>query len=142
MSVKGLSVPAEAARWLDRLQLSEIEIADRPQCFGGRTVLKTVRQAVQPGSVLDLCFHKAGDMICPTPGPAAMIERAPHADDRFAGRARRTIAGLSFGVGHGCFTDRFARDDFHSEALRHETPGAHARFLKRQLSLPVSTMSQ
>src|SRR5271169_3879748 len=93
MSVKGLSVPAEAARWLDRLQLSEIEIADRPQCFGGRTVLKTVRQAVQPGSVLDLCFHKAGDMICPTPGPAAMIERAPHADDRFAGRARPHDSG-------------------------------------------------
>ena len=71
-----------------------------------------------------------------------MIEHTPHADDRFAGRARRTIAGLSFGVGHGCFTDRFARHDFHSEALRYETPGAHARFLKRQLSLPVSTMSQ
>jgi hypothetical protein len=51
-------------------------------------------------------------------------------------------AGLALSVGHGGFTDRFARHDFHSEALRHETSNAHARFLKRQLSLPVSTMSQ
>jgi hypothetical protein len=71
-----------------------------------------------------------------------MIERAAHTDDWFAGRARRAITGLALSIGHGRFTDRFARHDFHSEALRHETSGAQARFLKRQLSLPVSTMSQ
>ena len=71
-----------------------------------------------------------------------MIERATHADDRFAGRARRAIASLPCGVGHGGFADRFAWHDFHSEALRHETLSTQARFLKRQLSLPVSTMSQ
>jgi hypothetical protein len=71
-----------------------------------------------------------------------MIERATHADDRFAGHARCAITGLAFGVGHRGFTDRFAGHDFHFEALRHETQGAQARFLKRQLSLPVSTMSQ
>jgi len=81
-------------------------------------------------------------MIGPTSGPAAMIDRATHSDDRCAGRARGTIKGLAFGVGHRGFTDRFAWHDFHSEALRHETQGAQARFLKRQLSLPVSTMSQ
>jgi hypothetical protein len=71
-----------------------------------------------------------------------MIGRTARANDWSAGGARGTIAGLAFGVGHGCFTDRFARHDFHSEALRHETPGTPARFLTRQLSLPVSTMSQ
>jgi hypothetical protein len=81
-------------------------------------------------------------MIGPAPSPTAMIKRATHADDWFAGGARRAIAGLAFGVGHRGFTDGFAWHDFHSEALRHETSGAQARFLKRQLSLPVSTMSQ
>jgi hypothetical protein len=85
----GSSVPTEAARWFDRLQLSEVQIADRPQCFGGRAVLKTVRQTVQPGGILNLGFHEAGDMIGPTPGPSPMIEREAHTDDRFSGRARR-----------------------------------------------------
>jgi hypothetical protein len=48
-----------------------------------------------------------------------MIEGAARADDWFAGSARRAIAGLAFGVGHRCFTDRFTWHDFHSEALRH-----------------------
>ena len=51
-----------------------------------------------------------------------MIERAPHTDDRFSGRARGAIASLAFGVGHGCFTDRFAGHDFYSEALRYDIP--------------------
>ena len=67
-----------------------------------------------------------------------MIERATHADDRFSGRTRGAIASLA----HGRVTDRFARHEFHSEALRHETSVTQARFLKRQMSLPVSTMSQ
>ena len=71
-----------------------------------------------------------------------MIGRATYADDRSAGRARGTITGLAFSAGHRGFTDRFAWHDSHSEALRHETQGTRARFLKRQLSLPVSTMSQ
>ena len=71
-----------------------------------------------------------------------MIERAVHTDDRFSGRARGAITGLAFSVGHRGFTDRLAWHDFHSEALRHETRGTQARFLKRRLSLPVSTMSQ
>src|SRR5271169_6162551 len=71
-----------------------------------------------------------------------MIGRTTRADHRCSRRARGAIASLAFGVGHRGVTDRFARHDFHSEALRHETLGTQARFLKRQLSLPVSTMSQ
>jgi hypothetical protein len=56
-------------------------------------------------------------MIGPAPSPPAMIKRATHADDWFAGSARRAIAGLAFGVGHRGFTDGFAWHDFHSEAL-------------------------
>jgi len=75
-----------------------------------------------------------------------MIERATHSDNRFAGRARGTVSGLAFGVGHGGFTDQFAR--MISKPKRYVTKpqslwnGAQARFLNRQLSLPVSTMSQ
>jgi hypothetical protein len=47
-------------------------------------------------------------MIGPTPGSATMIKRAPHADDRFAGRACRAISGLAFGIGHRGFTEWFA----------------------------------
>ena len=56
--------------------------------------------------------------------------------------ARGAMAGLAFGVSHRGFSDRFVRHDFHSEALRHGIQSAHARVFKRQLSLPVSTMSQ
>ena len=38
-----------------------------------------------------------------------MIGGAARANHRRVGRARRTIAGLTFGVGHGCLTDRLAR---------------------------------
>ena len=106
---RGWSVPTEAARRNNRLKFAEVQIADRAQRLGGRAVLKVVRQAIQPGRELNLCFHEAGDVVGPAPGPAAMISRTADADDRYAGRARGAIAGLAFGVGHGCFTDRFAR---------------------------------
>ena len=38
---------------------SGIRRGEGAACGGGRAVLKTVRQVVQPGGVLDLCFHKA-----------------------------------------------------------------------------------
>ena len=61
-------------------------------------------------------------MVGPAPGPAAMVRWATDADHRHSGGARGAIAGLAFGIGHGCFTDRFTGHDFHSEALRYETP--------------------
>ena len=99
------SVSAEAARWNNRLKFTEIQVADRLQRLGERAVSQVVRQAFEPGCVFNLGFRETGDMIGPAPSPAAMIKRATHADDWFAGGARGTIAGLTFGVGHRCFTD-------------------------------------
>ena len=50
----GWSIPTEAARRHDCLKLAEIEFADRAQCFGGRGILKVVRQGLQPGDILSL----------------------------------------------------------------------------------------
>ena len=60
---------------IDRLKFGEVEIADRLQCFGERAVLQVLRQAIQPGGILNLGFHEAGDVVGPASGPAAMIER-------------------------------------------------------------------
>jgi hypothetical protein len=40
------SIPAEAARRHDRLQLAEVKFADRAQCFGGRGILQGLRQVL------------------------------------------------------------------------------------------------
>ena len=142
----GWSVPAEAARRNDRLKFAEVQLADRAQRFGGRAVLKVLRQAIQPGHELNLLFDEAGDMVCPSPRPAAMIAWTAGANYRRVRRTRRAIASLAFGVSHGCFTDWFARHVSYSKSLRHDTlklaKTAQLRFLKRQLSLPVSMMSQ
>ena len=61
-------------------------------------------------------------MIGPTSGPTTVVGRTARSDHRRPTRARGAVTRLTFGVGHGCFTDRFAWNDFHSEALRHETP--------------------
>jgi hypothetical protein len=124
------------------VQLGEVQIANRLKSFGERTVSQVFRRALQPGGIFDLCFQEPGDVVAPAAGSSAMISWAARAVDGFAGRARRALTSLAFSVGHGCFADRFARHDFHSEALRHETSNAQARCLKRQLPLPVSTMSQ
>jgi hypothetical protein len=44
----------EAARRHDCLKITEVEFARRAQCFGGRGILKVVRQALQPGGILSL----------------------------------------------------------------------------------------
>ena len=89
------SVPAEAARRDDCLKFGEIQVADRLQCFGERAVSQVLRQAIQPGRILNLTFHEAGNVVVPPPGPAAMIERAAHTNDRFAGRSRGPIDLMS-----------------------------------------------
>ena len=82
------SVPAEAARQLNRLKFGEVQLADRTQCVCGRTVLKAVRQAVEPGGIFRLRFDEAGDVIVPASGAAAMIARAARAGDRCSRRSR------------------------------------------------------
>jgi hypothetical protein len=47
-----------------------------------------------------------GDGVIPALDPASPIDRAPDADDRCACRSRGAIARLTFGAGHGRFTDR------------------------------------
>ena len=85
-------------------------------------------------------------MVCPSPRPAAMIAWTAGANYRRVRRTCGPITSLAFGVSHGCFTDWFAWHVSYSEALRHDTlepaKTVQLRFLKRQLSLPVSMMSQ
>jgi hypothetical protein len=117
------SISAEAARRNDRLEFGEVQFADRAQRLGGRTILKAFGQTIEPDGILRLCVDETGDVVVPSPGPASMVGLGVR---RRSSRLHRSICA--------------ARS--HSEPLRHETPGAQARFLKRQLSLPVSTMSQ
>ena len=74
------SIPAEPARWDDRLQFAEVQIADRAQCLGGRAALKAVRQAFQPRHELNLGFDEAGDVVIPTPSSAAVVSWAARAE--------------------------------------------------------------
>ena len=62
----------------------------------------------------------------PAPSPAAMIGWTARANDWSAGGARGTIAGLAFGVGHGCITDRFARQDSSHHAVARSGLVGHA----------------
>jgi hypothetical protein len=120
------SVSAESARRDDCLEFREVQLADRALYFAGRTVLNAVRQAVEPCGVLNLCFDQTGDVIVPAPGPAAMIERAARVDYRCSLRARSAIAGLTFGIGHGHCTDRFAWTVQHF--LGHRSPMSKRRY--------------
>ena len=69
------SVSSEAAWRYDRLKLGEIQIADRLQCFGKRTVPQVFRQSIQPCGIFDLCFDETDDVAGPVLGAAAMIGR-------------------------------------------------------------------
>jgi hypothetical protein len=147
VSARGaVSVPAEAARRNDRLKVAEIKFADRLQRLGGRAVLKILRQTFQPVHELELFFHEAGDMVGPAPRPAAVIRRSAVADDRHTGpRAQRDS-----GPGVRRRSWRFHRlvcvvwFMLRSVTSRYGEPAttAQLRFLTRQLSLPVSMISQ
>src|ERR1019366_9099434 len=99
------SITAEAARWLDRLKLGEIEIDNRPQGLRESTVLLVVRQCLQPAGIFGLQLHGRGDGVIPAPDPTAAVDRAADANDRRTIRMRGPVACLAFGAGHGCFTD-------------------------------------
>ena len=74
----GQSITAEAARWFNRLQLAQVEFADRPQCFRGRAVFQADRQARQPCRVSLLRGGDRGDPVGPLPGQPATVGGAAH----------------------------------------------------------------
>src|SRR5271166_4026108 len=98
------SVVAEPAWWVNCLEFTELDIADRLQRIGQRTILQVGRQRVQPFGILSLQRSQLADGVRPTPGAAAMVGRATHADHRRVGRARGTVTGLALGIGHGSLT--------------------------------------
>src|SRR5574337_1449816 len=102
------SISAEAARWNDRLELGEVEIADRLQRLGGGAVLEVLWHGFQPGGVLTLQHGQFGDGVAPTPGAAAVIEGPPYPDCRRAGLPSGATARLALGVGHRPLAGRFA----------------------------------
>jgi hypothetical protein len=83
----GGSILAESSRWVDCLELGEIELADRLQHGGQRAVLQVDRRRLQPGGILRRRFCQFGDSVMPTPGPSTMIGRAVRANDWRSSRA-------------------------------------------------------
>ena len=142
----GCSIPTEAARRHDRLKLAEVEFADRAQCFGGRGILQVLRQVLQPGVILGLELGEFGDGVVPAAGAAAMIGRDGGCGSPVRPQPARHDIAPGVRRPSWLFHRWLWRAWIHSEALRHGTPltrnPAQARFLSRQLSLPVSTMSQ
>src|ERR1035437_3227353 len=101
------SITAKTPWRFDRLEFGEIEIDNRPQGLGRGAVLLIVGQRVQPGVILGLHVNEPDDGVIPSLDPAAPVGRTACADDGYAGCVRGTIAGLTFGAGHRCFTDRW-----------------------------------
>jgi hypothetical protein len=126
------SVPSEAAWRNDCLKFAEVEFANRSQRLGGRAVLKAVRQAIQPGRIFYLGFHETGDVVIPALRSAAVIGRTTNVDYRCAGCARDAAFPLR------SVTSRLNREADQAGPVKTD----QLRFLKRQLSLPVSMMSQ
>jgi hypothetical protein len=67
------SITAEAPWRFDRLEFGEIELDNRAQRVGERTVLLVVRQRVQPAGILGLQLRGSGDGVVPPPDPGAPI---------------------------------------------------------------------
>jgi hypothetical protein len=140
------------------LKFVEVEIDNRLQGFGGGALLKTIGQGLKPGSLLVLKSEQGGNGLVPAPNPAAVIDRAAVMDHRPGCGAGGAMPGLSLGRGHWPVAKGLAGHEVNSKALRHGTgassepkfllrlrpgrPEDQARCLKRQLSLPVSMMSQ
>ena len=86
--------------------------------------------------------RKFGGGIVAAAGAAAVVGWATGAQHRFACGPCRRIASLAFSVGHRPVADRLS---WHGplRSVTSRNPGRpQARWRKRQLSLPVSTMSQ
>src|SRR6516162_9843817 len=77
------SVPAVAARRVDRLELLEIELGDCLEFVGQSRSFEVVRQVVEPGAVFVLQSDQRLQRCCPTPG--AWRETRCRRDGRWAG---------------------------------------------------------
>src|SRR5882757_4462183 len=99
------SIAAETARRFDRQKLGKIEFHNRPQGLRRGAVLLIVRQRIQPAAILHLEFGERGDRIVPALDPAAPIDRTAYTDNWCAIGMRGAVTRLTFGSGHGCFTD-------------------------------------
>src|SRR5271154_2211377 len=78
----------------------EIEIDNRLQSRGGRTVSEVVRKCVAPGGVFGLQGEQLGDGIAPALWPGASVGRSSIVDHRhrLLHLVAGAIAGLAFGV--------------------------------------------
>ena len=146
---RGWLIPTEAPGRFDCLEFVEVEFVDSLQGFGGGSFLEAVGQGLQPGPVFGLKGEQDSDSLVPAPGAASAVGRSAVMDHRPGRGAGGTMPGLSFGIGHRAVAERLAGHEVHSEALRNGTvrlsdrlAGDQARCLKRQLSLPVSMISQ
>ena len=70
-------IAAEAAGWLDGLDVAEIEVADCSQGLGRRRVLERLGHRFQPGPIFSLQCCQLGDRVEPTPGATAMVGLDP-----------------------------------------------------------------
>src|SRR5262249_27929027 len=100
------SVPAVAARQVDRLELLEVEVGDHLELVGQSRSFEVVRQVVEPGAVFVLQSDQRRHRCCPTPGA---WQETPHRRDGrwagFAGAAWHGVARLPLGRGQWCFVD-------------------------------------
>ena len=83
--------------------------ADRLQRFGQCTVLQVGRQRFQPVGILRLQLFEFSDRVTPAPRATTMVGRATGADHRRISRARGTLPGLAFGIGHGSLANGLTR---------------------------------
>jgi len=143
-------IAAEASGRFDRLEFVEIEFVDGLQGLSGGAVLKVVGQSLKPGAIFGLEGDEDSNGIAPALGAAAMISRSPVADHRPGGGASVAMPGLSLGIGHWFVAKRrpghgLTPKRYVTELAKPPSRGFQAdqaRCLRRQLSLPVSMISQ
>ena len=99
------SVPAIAARRVDRLELLEVEVGDRLELVGQPRSFEVFRQVVEPVAVFDLQSDQRRYRSCPTSGPWRETRRRRGA--RSAGLLAQlgTASRLPLGSSQGCLVD-------------------------------------
>ena len=122
----------------DRAESRRCAGQSRPKPRGGTIAWSSV------GGIVALQLGQLGDSVAPTLGATAVIKWSPCPDCRCPRGPSSPTACLALGIGHRSLADRLA---WHGplRSVTSRNPGyrqAQARFLKRRLSLPVSTMSQ
>ena len=121
------SITSESPRRFDRLQFRKVEIANRPQYLGRCAVLLIVGQCIQPGGIFCLKLREPCDGVVPALDARSPVYRASCAHNRRTNRTAGTIPRLTFGAGHGSFTDRWTRHRCRSMALDGTAPPSGVR---------------